>query len=113
MLDHRGKFTPTYEGLYVVKKAFSGGALILADRDRHNFSMPTNCDAVIQYFTWGSLQMQLFFSYIPMQTKKKKRKKKKEKIKFRLKTWNGGLRKRKAKERVQGSLLDWKPKRAV
>ena len=50
MLDHRGKFAPTYEGLYVVKNAFSGGALILADRDRHNFSMPTNFDAVIEYF---------------------------------------------------------------
>ena len=55
MLDHRGKFSPTYEGLYVVKKAFFGGALILADRDRHNFSMPTNFDAVIEYFAWGSL----------------------------------------------------------
>ena len=51
MLDHRGKFAPTYEGPYVVKKAFSRGALILADMDRHAFSMPTNSDAVIWYFT--------------------------------------------------------------
>ena len=50
MPDHRGKFAPTYEGLYVVKKAFSRGALILADMDGNNFNMPTNSDAVIQYF---------------------------------------------------------------
>ena len=33
MPDHRGKFAPTYEGPYMVKKAFSRGALILADMD--------------------------------------------------------------------------------
>ena len=43
-------FAPTYEGPYVVKKAFFGGALILADIDRHDFNMPTNSDAVIWYF---------------------------------------------------------------
>ena len=47
MLDHRGKFSPTYEGSYVVKKAFFGGALILADMDGHDFNMPTNYDVVI------------------------------------------------------------------
>ena len=51
MLDHRGKFSPTYEGPYVVKKAFSEGALILPDTDGHDFNMPTNFDLVIQYFT--------------------------------------------------------------
>ena len=50
MPDHRGKFSLTYEGPYVVKKAFSRGALILADMDGHNFDMPTNSDDVIQYF---------------------------------------------------------------
>ena len=34
----------------MVKKAFSRGALILADMDEHDFNMPTNFDAVIQYF---------------------------------------------------------------
>ena len=34
----------------MVKKAFSGGALILADMDRHDFNMPTNFDAAIWYF---------------------------------------------------------------
>ena len=48
--DQRGKFAPTFEGPYVLKKAFSGGALILADMDRHDFNMPTNSDAVIQCF---------------------------------------------------------------
>ena len=47
MLDHRGKFALTYEGSHVVKKAFSGGALILADMGRHDFNMPINFDAVI------------------------------------------------------------------
>jgi len=50
MPDHRGKFAPTYEGPYVVKKAFSRGALILADMDGHGFNMPTNSDAIIWYF---------------------------------------------------------------
>ena len=47
MLDYRGKFAQTYEGPYVVKKAFSRGALILFDMDGHDFSMPTNSDVVI------------------------------------------------------------------
>ena len=47
MPDHRGKFALTYEGSYVVKKAFLGGALILADMDGHDFNMPTNFDVVI------------------------------------------------------------------
>ena len=47
MPDHRGKFTPTYEGPYVVKKAFSKEALILADMDGNDFNMPTNSDAVV------------------------------------------------------------------
>ena len=47
MPDHKGKFAPTYEGPYVVKKAFSRGALILDDMDGHNFNMPTNFDAVM------------------------------------------------------------------
>ena len=48
--DHRGEFSPTYEGLYVVKKALFGGALILVDMDSHDFNMPTNSNVVIRYF---------------------------------------------------------------
>uniref|UniRef100_A0A2N9IPC1 Uncharacterized protein n=1 Tax=Fagus sylvatica TaxID=28930 RepID=A0A2N9IPC1_FAGSY len=38
--DPRGKFAPSYEGPYVVKKAFSGGAIILADMDGEEFRSP-------------------------------------------------------------------------
>ena len=65
MPNHRGKFALTYKGPYVVKKAFSSGALILASMDGHDFNMPTNSDVVIQYFAWGSLQVQPLF-HIPM-----------------------------------------------
>jgi ribonuclease HI len=47
--DPRGKFAPSYEGPYVVKKAFSGGAIILADMDGEEFRSPTNSDSVIKY----------------------------------------------------------------
>ena len=47
--DSRGKFAPSYEGPYVVKKAISGGALILADMDDEEFHAPTNSDFVIKY----------------------------------------------------------------
>ena len=50
MLDHRGKFALTYKGPYVVKNAFSRGALILANMDGHDLNMPTNSDAIIRYF---------------------------------------------------------------
>ena len=39
MPDHIGKFSPTYKGLYVVKKAFSRGALILANIDGLDFNL--------------------------------------------------------------------------
>ena len=70
---HRGKFAPTYKGPYVVKKAFSRGALILADMDGHDFNMPTNSDAIIWYSAWKSLAVHLIF----MSLKKKHTHKKK------------------------------------
>jgi hypothetical protein len=48
--DSRGKFSPSYEGPYVVKKDFSGGALILADMDDEEFHAPTNSDSIIKYY---------------------------------------------------------------
>ena len=48
--NHRGKFALTYEGPYVVKKAFFEGALILANMDGRDFNMPTNFAAIIWYF---------------------------------------------------------------
>jgi len=48
--DHRGKWTPNYEGPYVVKKAFSGGALILTRMDGEELPLPVNSDAVKFFF---------------------------------------------------------------
>ncbi|KAI5432744.1 hypothetical protein KIW84_020156 [Lathyrus oleraceus] len=48
--DSRGKWTPNYEGPYVVKRAFSGGALILTTMDGEEFTRPVNADAVKKYF---------------------------------------------------------------
>jgi hypothetical protein len=48
--DSRGKWTPNYEGPYVVKKAFSGGALILTTMDGEDFPLPVNSDAVKKYY---------------------------------------------------------------
>ena len=42
--DPRGKWTPTYDGPYVVKKAFSGGALILTNMDGEDLRNPVNSD---------------------------------------------------------------------
>ena len=49
--DSRGKWTPNFEGSYVVKKAFSGGALILETMDGKEFPRPTNVDVVMKYFS--------------------------------------------------------------
>jgi hypothetical protein len=48
--DSRGKWTPNYECPYVVKKAFSGGALILTTMDGEDFPLPVNSDAVKKYY---------------------------------------------------------------
>src|SRR4051812_21100872 len=48
--DSRGKWTPNFEGPYVVKKAFSGGALILATMDGEELPRPVNADVVKKYF---------------------------------------------------------------
>ncbi|KAI5441894.1 hypothetical protein KIW84_011090 [Lathyrus oleraceus] len=43
--DRRGKWTPNYEGPFVVKKVFSGGALLLTTMDGEDFPPPVNADA--------------------------------------------------------------------
>ncbi|GAU40633.1 hypothetical protein TSUD_190100 [Trifolium subterraneum] len=48
--DSRGKWTPNYEGPYVVKRAFSGGAMTLATMDGDELPRPVNVDAVKKYF---------------------------------------------------------------
>ena len=48
--DHRGKWTPDYEGTYMVKKAFSSGALILIRMDGEELPLPVNSDAVKKFY---------------------------------------------------------------
>ncbi|XP_052874548.1 uncharacterized protein LOC128280444 [Gossypium arboreum] len=44
--DFRGKWMPNWEGPYVVKKVFSGGALILTEMDGKSLPNPVNSDSV-------------------------------------------------------------------
>jgi len=48
--DHRDKWMPNYEGLYVLKKVFSGGALILTRMDGEELPLPVNSDAVKKFY---------------------------------------------------------------
>ena len=43
--DSRGKWTPNFEGPYVVTKVFFGGAIILETMDGEEFPHPMNADA--------------------------------------------------------------------
>ena len=48
--EAQGKFSPNWEGLYVVKKALSGGALILTEMDDDVFPEPINSDSVKRFY---------------------------------------------------------------
>jgi len=48
--DNRGKWAPNYEGPFVVKRAFSGGALVLANMDDEELPSPVNFDVVKRYY---------------------------------------------------------------
>ena len=48
--DPRGKWGPTYEGPFVVRKVFSRGAMMLATMDGEYFPLPVNADVVKKYF---------------------------------------------------------------
>ena len=48
--DPRGKFQPRWEGPYVIKKIFSGGAVRLANMDGEELALPINLDALKKYF---------------------------------------------------------------
>ncbi|KAA3481967.1 RNA-directed DNA polymerase (Reverse transcriptase), Ribonuclease H [Gossypium australe] len=48
--DYKGKWMLNWEGPYVVKKAFSGGALILTEMDGKSLPNPANSDSVKKYF---------------------------------------------------------------
>ena len=42
--DPRGKWTPTYEGPFMIKNIFSGGAMILTIMDGDDLPHPVNAD---------------------------------------------------------------------
>jgi len=44
--DNRGKWGPNYEGPFVGKRAFSGGALVLTNMDGEELPSPMNSDVV-------------------------------------------------------------------
>ena len=48
--DPRGKWTPTYEGPFVVKKVFSRGAMMLTTMDGEDFPLPVNADVLKKFF---------------------------------------------------------------
>ena len=48
--DNRGKWALNYEGPFVVKRAFSGGALVLANMDGEELPSPVNSDVVKRYY---------------------------------------------------------------
>ena len=48
--DPRGKWTPTYEGQFVIKNIFSGGALILTTMDGDDLPYPANAYIVKRYY---------------------------------------------------------------
>ncbi|PKI53611.1 hypothetical protein CRG98_026002 [Punica granatum] len=48
--DSRGKFAYKYDGPFVVKEVFSGGAIILSDMDGTENALPVNADALKKYY---------------------------------------------------------------
>ena len=48
--DNRGKWAPNYEGPFVIKKAFTEGALVLPNMDDEEFLSPMNTDIVKRYY---------------------------------------------------------------
>ncbi|PKI65832.1 hypothetical protein CRG98_013786 [Punica granatum] len=48
--DSRGKFAYKYDGPFVVKEVFSGGAIILSDMDETENALPVNADALKKYY---------------------------------------------------------------
>ena len=48
--DPRGKWTPTYEGPFVFKRVFSGGAMMLTTVDGEDLPHPVNANIVKKYY---------------------------------------------------------------
>ena len=88
---------------YVVKKAFSGGALILTEMDGKEFPDPINVDIVKKYYAWGHQKKDLS----KLKTRKggfDKNRKKEKRERFKVKTRKGSLNHKKWDEK-------WKEKR--
>jgi len=51
LLDkNQSKWAPNYEGLYLVKKAFSGGAFLLIRMDGDKLPRPVNFHSIKKYY---------------------------------------------------------------
>ena len=48
--DNMGKWALNYEGPFIVKKSFSGGALVLTNMDDEELPSPVNSDIVKRYY---------------------------------------------------------------
>jgi len=48
--DNRGKWAPNYEGPFIVKRAFSGGALVLTNMVFEDLPLPVKSDVVKRYY---------------------------------------------------------------
>jgi len=48
--EDRSKWAPNYEGPYIVKKTFSGGALLLTRTDEEDVVRLVNSDSVKKYY---------------------------------------------------------------
>jgi hypothetical protein len=48
--ENQSKWAPNYEGPYVVKKAFSGGALQLSRMDGEDLARLVNYDSIKRYY---------------------------------------------------------------
>ncbi|XP_060190579.1 uncharacterized protein LOC132619811 [Lycium barbarum] len=48
--EYKGKFSPNWQGPYVVRKVLSGGAVVLAEMDGQEWPKPINSDAINRYY---------------------------------------------------------------
>jgi hypothetical protein len=48
--EDQSKWAPNYDGPYVVKKAFSGGALLLSRMDGEDLVRPVNSYSIKKYY---------------------------------------------------------------
>jgi len=49
--EDQSKWAPNYDGPYMVKKAFSGGVLLLSRMDGEDLVRPVNSDSIKKYYT--------------------------------------------------------------